>query len=209
MHPQPRPARLSGLLGLVALATLGCHTPGTAQHADPEPQFAPEGQSFDLVIYGHDLDPGEHEILLRTNLDFGGEYVSMGTIDVHEADERWISAVFPDLSARRFLGHDFREMYIDVRIVTADAADGGRLTAIYALPHVDGLASHVHRLTRLIEQQPQRVEAASLASHVQPSPAELAPGTAVVQHVRVPMKHRQPGVAEVEQLQVEWRNRGG
>ncbi|MDX1673156.1 MAG: hypothetical protein R3314_00035 [Longimicrobiales bacterium] len=206
MHPPEPLARTFATLLLVTATALGCGTPGTAQDTRPEPTFAPEDLRFDLFIYGADLDAGEHEVFLRTNLDFGGEWESLGSISTHGTG--WGTAVVANLSAHRYFGQDFREMYLDLKIATSENADGARIAAIYAVPHVPGIDRHLDRINRLIENDPGTVEAASIASHVQPAPATLRPGAEVVEHVRAPMKHELPGVAEVKQLQVEWRNRG-
>lgn len=198
---------------LAVAASLGCHTTGASQVSAGVEGVQPAADHFDLLIYGFDFDPGEHEVLLRTNLDFGSEWVSLGTLPGQAAsrsgNEAWSTAVFTGLSTLRFLGQDFREQYIDLKIVTAGTSDGSRVSAVYAMPASEGLEQDIGRITTLIETDPLLVEEHSLASHVQPAPAHLQPASEYVEHVRAPMKHTRPGVMEVEQLQVEWRNRGG
>lgn len=202
--------RTSFLVLVTALATFGCHRSGMSQTV-PSTEPAPTG-TFDLLVYGHDLDPGEHEVFLRSNLDYGAEWISLGTITNPAAsadDPTWGTAIFTGLSTQRFLGQDFRESYLDLRITTADASDGSLVGAFYAVPHTGEAAEALPRITRMIETDPVAVERASIASHVQPSPVALEPGEAHVEHVRAPMTDRRPGVMEVLQLEVEWRNRDG
>lgn len=203
--------RHSLLLIPAFLATLGCHT-SLASQASGEPGDPLQSTDrFDLVVYGVDLDRAEHEVFLRTNLDFGSEWVSLGTLGdtASRSDETWTAVVFFDLSTERFLGQDFRESYLHLRIITRDGAPGSRVSAFYATPHVDRSLVRPQQLQRLIEDDPLAVERTSLASHVQPKPAELQPGVHYIEYIRAPMKHTKPGVMEVKQLQVEWRNRDG
>lgn len=200
------------LLPLIAVvAAVGWHTAATAQTSAQPGDFPVPTERFDLVIYGFDFDPGEHELFLRSNLDYGAEWVSFGPIDPaprHSDDDAgWTAVVFADISTERFLGQDFRESYLEVRIGTRSASDGSLLSAIYAMPHLARAPEAAPRIAHLIESDPVRVKHHSLASHVQPAPQTLGPGPDYVQHVQAPMKHTLPGVAEVEQLQVEWRNR--
>lgn len=212
MNHRPDATRRTTLFLLAIAASLGCHTAGTSQSTTTPIAGQGSDQQFDLVVYGFDFDPGEHEIFLRTNLDFGAEWVSLGTLDAApprgSSGNAWAAAVFPDLSTERFLGQDFREHYLDVRVVTRGDSDGSSVTAFYAVPHIPGAPNVAAEIRRLIEEQPLAVEHHSLASHVQPRPQPLEPGVEYVEHVRAPMKHTLPGVMEVEQLKVEWRHRG-
>lgn len=205
------PHRTLALLAL--LSALGCQTPGTAQLQGQAAALQPPSDRFDLVIYGQDFDPAEHEVFLRTNLDFGSEWVSLGNLDAAVSDgvtrDGWATAIFPDLSTERFFGQDFREQYLEVRILTRDGVDGSAISALYVMPHSARAREAAPRIQQLIESDPVTVEQHSIASHVQPSPRALEPGVEYVEHVRAPMKHTLPGVMEVEQLQVEWRNRDG
>lgn len=200
--------RFGGLSALALLATLGCQSTGasqTAQRPDPRGALA---ERFDLVIHGLDFDPGEHEVFLRTNLDFGAEWESVGLIEPERgAAGEWATVVLPGLSTERFFGQDYRENYLDLRIVTANQADGSQMAAVYAVPHTPGAGDAAERITALIVDDPIAVERVSIASHVQPRPAELRPGEEYIEHVLGPTKHIKPGVAEAEQLQVEFRNR--
>lgn len=211
MNNRPYGIKHIALFLLAIAASFGCHTAGTSQ--SPTHSFAGQGtdQQFDLVVYGFDFDPGEHEIFLRTNLDFGAEWISLGTLDpappVGSSHNAWVAVVFPDLSTERFLGQDFRESYLDVRIVTRGDSDGSSVSALYAMPRT-AAANSAAEVRRLIEHEPLAVEHHSLASHVQPKPRPLEPGVEYIEHVRAPMKHTLPGVMEVEQLKVEWRHRG-
>lgn len=195
---------------LTVMATLGCHTAATSQSAGQIPAPLEPTERFDLVLYGSDFDPDEHEVFIRTNLDFGSDWVSLGTIApaANGGDPAWGAVVFTDNETARFLGQDFRESYLELRITTRDGSDGSRLSAVYVMPHVAQAADAQPHIARLIEEDPRLVEQHSLASHVQPTPHPLRPGPDYVQHVRIPMKHALPGVMEVQQLQVEWRNRG-
>lgn len=199
----------TAFLLLAVFATFGCHTPGISQSPGSPAAQHPPGDGFDLVVYGADFDRGEHEVFLRTNLDFGSEWVSLGFLaaaaGASQADGA--TAIFTDLSTERFLGQDFRESYLDLRIITREPSNGSSVSAVYAMPHVPASRDAAARIRHLIETEPMAIEHNSLASHVQPRPRSLQPGIEYIEHVRAPMKHTLPGVMEVEQLQVEWRNR--
>lgn len=213
MKDTPSHARSQSTLLLALLATVGCHTAGTSQAPGQTAPGQTTAERFDLVVYGFDFDPAEHEVFLRTNLDFGAEWVSLGTLDPNSrgsrGDDDWATVVFPELSTERFLGQDFRESYLDLRIVTRDGSDGSSVSAFYAMPHAPNVQQRAPEIRRAIESDPLTVAGRSIARHVQPRPHPLRPGMEYIEHVRAPMHDALPGVMEVEQLQVEWRNRDG
>lgn len=206
----PNEWKRCGSLALFALlATLGCQSVGSSQAAArPDAARGQADQRFDLLVYGLDLNRGDHEVFLRTNLDFGHEWESIGRIAADGASgDRWGTAVFPGLSGERFLGQDVRENYVDVRIVTTGGADGAHLAALYAMPHAPRARGGTAQVTRLIEDDPTAVERRSFMSLVHPKPVALRAGAEYVGHVIGSVKHSGPGIKEVEQLKIEWRNR--
>lgn len=197
---------------MAVLTTAACHAQSASQAPPaPAPQLgrtAAAPETFDLVVYGSGFHTGQHEVFLRTNPDHGAGWVSIGTLDP-VASDAWAATVFPELQTERFLGQDFRESYLDLKIVTAGAGEHPRVSAIYAMPHVPPAPGAAAAITRLIETRPRSVEALSIASMVQPAPVALRPDRDYVEHVRAPLADPRPGVLEVLQLIVEWRNREG
>ena len=57
-------------------------------------------------------------------------------------------------------------------------------------------------LARLVATEPAVVRRHSLAVYERPRPARLRPGTPFIDHVEAPVRHRKPGVTEVEWLEL-------
>lgn len=200
------------LLLVALLAAAGGPRAATAQTPPPNDLRDPAVRQFDLVVYGFDLDAGEHEVFLRTNPDFGYTWESVGTLRAQapagsDSNGRWATAVIPALSSDRYFGQDIRESQVAARIATAAGADGSRLSAVYATPHVPGQGpAFAQQLTRLIEQEPEVLEKYSLGRLVHPRPAVLRAGEGFIALVLAPVRHRPAGVLEVENLEIEFRN---
>ena len=62
-------------------------------------------------------------------------------------------------------------------------------------------------LASLLERDPAGVEQASLAALIYPRPRSLRPGTPLVEHVEVPVRHLKPGELEVRWLEILYRYR--
>ncbi|MFO7893169.1 MAG: AGE family epimerase/isomerase [Longimicrobiales bacterium] len=183
-------------------------------HLDPDARF-------DLWLYGHDFDHGEHRVYLRVA---GGEpergpgepdaWELLGTLNpqqdrdayepgadpghVYSYHETEHAVVFHALDRRRFLevdGHG--EPRFELRIETDSDADGSWLTAALAMPYraTPNFLTE-ERVTALLQAQPRWVAINSLARHVRPRPLTLAPGGAVTLASMAPGGRIQ-GVAQV------------
>lgn len=191
---------------LVLLALLGLtFVPIPPTSAQPTPPV----DTFDLVLFGTGLD-ASHEIALKTNPWRGDSWSPIGENDRSStcATQPGLRVV-PDLAAARYLGQDIRENYIALKITTGRAEADGALRAAYALPSVDALdADACDRLASLITQEPAVVRRHSLASILRPRPISLTAETPLIEHLEAPIRHRKPGVMEVEWLEILFRPEG-
>lgn len=186
----------SGLL--VGLALLWCFSLDPAS-AQPTPSV----DSFDLVLYGTNLE-ASHQVSLKTNPWRGDTWTPIGENDRSPActgePRLW---VVRDLSAAEYLGQDIRENYIALRITTEQAGTESELRAAYALPAADTLtASACEQLTDLITSSPSVLRRHSVALHTRPQPAFLSAEDPFIEHLEAPIRHRKPGVMEVEWLEI-------
>jgi len=164
-------------------------------------QPAPPVDAFDLVLVGDSLSAAAHRVALRTNPTAGEAWEEL---EEARCDDTARLLVFPAQSTDRYLGQDIRENYLAVR-VTAEAG-GGTLRAVYAVPSTDTLgATACPRLARLVEARPLTVRRYSLAVYERPRPTRLRPGRPFIDHVEAPIRHRRPGVMEVEWLNILFR----
>ncbi|MFB6240198.1 MAG: hypothetical protein ABEJ46_01290, partial [Gemmatimonadota bacterium] len=181
-------------------------------------------ERFDLWIYGRDFDHVEHSVYLRTNPGHGEEWELIGHFNperdregfrpeardslVRSLDARHGAVVFHGLRRGRFLGGDIRERHLTVRITTRKGADGSELSAVYAMPHRPTRSYRTEEeITRLIEERPRTVRVNSLAHHVRPLPARLEPGAPWTEKVEAPVRGMEPGVLEVEWLDLLWEKK--
>ena len=161
-------------------------------------QPAPAVDTFDLVLVGDSLSASTHRVALKTNPTAGAAWTTIGEARCSET-ERLL--VFPAQPTVRYLGQDIRENHLALR-VTAETG-GGTLRAAYAVPSTNDLdATACAQLARLVETQPMSVRRHSLAAYERPRPAQLRPATPFIDHVEAPIRHRKPGVMEVEWLEI-------
>lgn len=186
---------------LVGLALLAVTTPD-ASTAQPTPPV----DTFDLALYGTSLD-ASHELALRTNPWLSDEWMPVGQTDGAMAcTDQALLRVVRDLPAARFLGQDIRENYIALKITTTNEEAEGALGAAYALPSADSLdADACQQLTSLIAEQPHLVRRHSLAAIQRPRPVSLTTDAPIIEHLEAPIRHRKPGVMEVEWLEILFR----
>lgn len=161
-------------------------------------------EAFDLVLYGSGLDPSTEEIALKTN-----PWRSDAWTPVAPANDSAPCAasaalhVVPGLSTSRYLGQDIRENNAALKILASPEESDGQLRAAYALPAADSFdAAACERLATLIETDPSTVREYSLAAHVRPRPAQLSADAPFIEHLEAPIRHRKPGVMEVEWLEI-------
>lgn len=185
------------LFPCVALLVLGLVQTVSAQ---PETPVA----TFDLVLVGNDLDPDAHRISLKTNPGQGETWTPVVSSDRSPRCTTSESLlVVPDLPAKQYVGQDIRENHLSLKIETVDPATEGAIRAVYALPSVEDLNDDAcTRLARLIERAPDTVRHHSLATYVRPRPAPLEAEAPFIDHVELPVRHRKPGVMEVEWLKI-------
>ena len=165
-------------------------------------QSTPPVETFDLVLVGDSLTPSAHRVSLKTNPTAGARWTSLGDARC-TGTERLM--VLPDLSTERYVGQDLRENYIALKMTTE--MEGGLLRAAYAVPSADRMdADACTRLARLVREQPMTVRRHSLAVYERPRPVRLRPGTPFIDHVEAPVRHRKPGVMEVEWLEILFRS---
>lgn len=150
---------------------------------------------FDLWLYGHDFDHGEHRVYLRVaEGDDAGAWELVGTLNpqqdadaydgpvepgrVYSYDGIDHAVVFHALDRRRFLATDEDgQPRFSIRFETTGDADGSRLSAAFAVPYRDTRSFLTEaEVTELVERQPRWVAVNSLARHVRPRPLALEPG---------------------------------
>jgi len=159
----------------------------------------PSVDRFDLVLAGDRLPPAAHAVALKTNPTQGASWT---TVDAVACEETAHIQVVPSQSAAQFLGQDLRENYLALRLGATDASDGV-LRAAYALPAADRWSdARCARLSRLVRTAPQTVRRHSLAAYERPRPVRLRSDAPVITHIEAPVRHRKPGVMEVEWLNV-------
>jgi hypothetical protein len=160
--------------------------------------------TFDLVLFGAGLTPSAQEIDLKTNPWRGDAWTPVSTTDnpVPCASSPTLRVV-SGLPTDRYLGQDLRENYVALKLSTARDEADGQLRAAYALPPVDTIdAAACERFVTLIETNPSTVRRHSLAAHVRPRPAPLSADAPLIEHLEAPIRHRRPGVMEVEWLEI-------
>jgi len=187
-------------LGLVTIVLIGVWTGGLAPVA-AQPNTSVD--QFDLILVGDQLSPTVHQVELRTNPTRGGSWTSLGETRCAEAGD---VLVIPGLSRSRYYGQDRRENHLSLRITTTGDASRGRLRAVYAVPHTDWTNNAAcTKLARLVRGDPQTVRRYSLATYERPRPARLTSGAPFIDHIEAPIRHRRPGVMEVEWLNILFR----
>ena len=170
-------------------------------------QPTPPVDTFDLVLLGRQLDAPAHTIALKTNPWRSDQWTSIYSEGNPEACPTQPRLhVIPDLSSARYLGQDIRENYIALKITTTQDEPDDTLRAAYALPSTQPLSETAcERLESLITTDPATVRRYSLASHVRPRPASLTADASLIEHLEAPIRHRKPGVMEVEWLEILFR----
>lgn len=194
--PFPLRPLLVGCVGLLCVGLMGSR-PTSAQPTPPV-------ETFDLVLFGTNLEASAHRVALKTNpwrSDAWTRVGGAGTASPCAAHPRL--RVVPDLSAARFLGQDIRENYVALKITTTHPNVEGTLRAAYALPATDTLTDATcERLADLIASSPATARRHSVAHHARPRPASLSAETPFIEHLEAPIRHRKPGVMEVEWLEI-------
>lgn len=177
------------LLGVVLTITLA-----PTSRAQP----APAVDTFDLVLVGDSLSASDHGVSLKTNPTVGETWERLTEV---RCEERSRLLVFPAQSTDRYLGQDIRENYLALK-VSAEVG-GGTLRAAYAVPTVDDLdVEACAHLSQLTTTEPLTVRQHSLAVYERPRPAQLRPEETFIDHIEAPIRHRKPGVMEVEWLEI-------
>ena len=183
-------------LGLATIVLMGVWTGVLAPVAA---QSNTSIDQFDLLLVGDQLSPNTHQVGLRTNPTQGGSWTTLGETRCAGAEG---VLVFPDLSRARYYGQDRRENHLSLRITTTSTSPQGRLRAVYAVPHDDWSDAACTQLARLVRSDPQIVRRHSLATYERPRPAPLTSEEPFIDHVEAPIRHRRPGVMEVEWLNI-------
>jgi len=161
-------------------------------------QPAPSVDTFDLVLVGDSLSASNHSVALKTNPTVGANWERLTEVRCATTGRL---LVFPAQSTDRYLGQDIRENYLALK-VSAEAG-GGRLRAAYAVPAADEFdADTCAYLSRLAQREPLTIRQHSLAVYERPRPAQLHSEKAFIDHIEAPIRHRKPGVMEVEWLEI-------
>lgn len=187
------PRALCALMGLL-IFSLGF---APAVSAQPSPPI----ETFDLVLYGDELrGVGEH-VRLKSNPWRRDAWIAVGRQRHVACAEHPSVAVLPNLPTPEYLGQDVRENYVALKIVPMDGSP--ELRAAYALPSADTLKEDsCNRIVDLIASDPAVVRRHSLASHTRPRPVSLSGRRPFIEHLEAPIRHRKPGVMEVEWLEI-------
>ena len=186
-------------LGLATIVLMGAWTGILAPVAA---QSNTSVDQFDLILVGDQLSPAVHQVELRTNPTQGGSWTSPGETRCAEVGG---VLVIPDRASARYYGQDRRENHLSLRITTTGNVSQGRLRAAYAVPHDDWTNANCTQLARLVRSDPQTVRRYSLATYERPRPARLTSEEPFIDHIEAPIRHRRPGVMEVEWLNILFR----
>lgn len=165
-------------------------------------QSGPPVASFDLVLVGDHLRAEAHHVALKANPTEGAAWTPLSDARCSRTPGLM---VLPSLSVAKYLGQDVRENHLSIRITTRSSPDDARgtLRAVYAVPSSDSInAVPCARLARIVRSAPQKFRRHSLAAYERPRPAPLRAGTPFLDHVEAPVRHRKPGVIEVEWLNI-------
>ena len=165
-------------------------------------QSGPAVETFDLVLVGDHLRAEAHRVALKTNPTTGASWTVLEETRCPRTNQL---LVLSDLSATRYLGQDIRENHLTLRITTPSSTEDARgaLRAVYAVPSTEPIdTAACAQLARLARTTPQALRRHSLAIYERPRPASLRAGTPFLDHVEAAVRHRKPGVVEVEWLNV-------
>ena len=165
-------------------------------------QPGPAVKTFDLVLVGDHLRAEAHRVALKTNPTTGASWTVLEETRCPRTNQL---LVLSDLSATRYLGQDIRENHLTLRITTPSSTEDARgaLRAVYAVPSTEPIdTAACAQLARLARTTPQALRRHSLAIYERPRPASLRAGTPFLDHVEASVRHRKPGVVEVEWLNV-------
>lgn len=177
-----------------AILVLALGPPASAQPAS-------SASTFDLILVGDSLAPSVHHVELRTNPADGGTWTP---IEGARCPGTKRLMVLPNQPVQRLLGQDVRENYLALKI--RSETSGGSLRAVYAVPSAGKVdAEDCGKIARLIRTQPRVVRRSSLANYERPRPTRLQAGTPFIDHAESPVRHRKPGVTEVEWLEILFR----
>lgn len=180
---------------ILLVVALGSVSPVGAQPGPPV-------ETFDLVLVGNHLRADAHRVALKTNPTAGAAWTPLDDATCTGTDQLM---VLPDLSVARYLGQDLRENHLTLRVTPQRSpnADPAALRAVYALPSVASLdRTACRRLAQQARTAPQTIRRHSLAIYERPRPAVLRPDRPFLGHVEAPVRHRKPGVMEVEWLNI-------
>lgn len=165
-------------------------------------QPGPPVKTFDLVLVGDHLRAEAHRVALKTNPTAGAAWTALEDARCTRPNRL---LVLPDLSIAQYLGQDIRENHLTLRITTHSSSENahGALRAVYAVPSTEPIdVAACARLARLIRTAPQALRRHSLATYERPRPILLRPKEPFLDHVEAPVRHRKPGVVEVEWLNI-------
>lgn len=180
---------------ILLVAGLWTVSPASAQPGPPV-------ETFDLVLVGDHLRAETHRVALKANPTAGAAWTPLDDAACTDTDPLM---VLPGLSVARYLGQDTRENHLTLRIKTQSSpkADRGALRAVYAVPSTPSSDSAAcPQLARLARTAPATIRRHSLAAYERPRPAPLRTERPFLDHVEAPIRHRKPGVMEVEWLNI-------
>lgn len=199
MHGSFLQSLLGGLASLLLLLLLVPRS-ATAQPAPPT-------ETFDLVLYGDQLGDVSDHVQLKSNPWRSDEWVAIGQKHRTACTGQTSVRVLRALPAGEYLGRDIRENHIALKV--AATASEGALRAAYALPSADALdGAACRRIAELVRTDPAAMRGHSLASHVRPRPVSLSGPKPFIEHLEAPIRHRKPGVMEVEWLEILFGGNG-
>lgn len=184
---------------LAGLAILTLALPSMSGSALAQP--APPTETFDLVLYGENLNDVSEQVQLKSNPWRKDEWVPVGDRHPTACGGSPSVRVLRALPTGEYLGQDVRENYVALKIPALSSESV--LRAGYALPSADTLDGDACRqIAHLIATDPATIRRHSLASHVRPRPASLSGPEPFIEHLEAPIRHRKPGVMEVEWLEI-------
>ncbi|MFW6019807.1 MAG: hypothetical protein ACOCPM_04430 [Bacteroidales bacterium] len=159
-------------------------------------------ETFDLVIYGSNLNTDEIEILVKTNPQYGGQWdtISRNNSKINFfTDNSQKLLKLSGLSMEKYFGQDIRENYIGIKVRSLEQEPLTKISAFYAFP---AGAFEKESLVELIENHDPVLLDKCLAKIIRARPLKLDIVSYYTEHIEAPVRHKKPGIQEVKWLNI-------
>ncbi len=159
-------------------------------------------ETFDLVIYGSNLNTNEIEILVKTNPQYGEQWDTIsqnnGKINFYTDNSQKLLKI-SGLSMAKYFGQDIRENCIGIKVRSLEQEPLSKITAFYALPSGE---FEKENLVELIESHDPALLDQCLARTIRAMPLKLDTVSYYTEHIEAPIRHKKPGKQEVKWLNI-------